>query len=191
MRAITTTLSVFSLFLVTVAASPTDLEFKEAFENLREGNPVEIVHKSYFVILSAEEKAFPMLLQQKKRTEIAKKAVFQESRVDKDPKTGEIIGLHAPQMGEVALMLIESQVMGRVPYSCWPYRIFDRSNVEEWLGKHKGRSLIELESAAAKESLELAEAAHIKEPDEGNKGAIAFFKGRLDEIEEKKKANKS
>ena len=107
---------------------------------------------------------------------------FQEPRVYRDEKTGEIKAVE-PRMGRVALMLLEWELYGPVWKGHLGHEAFDKETAAEWFGSRQSHSLLELKLDAARDSLRNADAWYQKKPAEYRMETVKFFAERVAELE--------
>lgn len=161
-----------------------------AFNSITEDSKPDEINKILPKIYKVNERAFPVLARHLDSEKVAP-PYFQGAKVSIDPKTGEL-SFVSQDMGDVALMMIRSQVLGRTPKA---HRVYEplggKKATKLWLESRRGKSLLDLQIEATKEALVAAEQDNKLAPSIHTKRAIEHFTTRLGKLEKKPVGNET
>ena len=170
-------IALFCMTIHVVAETPSQNELQQSFDGFRKGASQKVIKENLEAIRAAKEKAFPMLVRNLHREDLASIS-FQEAKVYRDKKTGEFKAVE-PRMGHVALMLLEMELYGGVPKMHRGHEAFDSRTAAAWFRTRKSKSLLALQLDAALDSLKSAEAVNQEHPNQYNEKTVKFFSDRV------------
>lgn len=83
-------------------------------------------------------------------------------------------------MGDHAFGAIRDAIESHLPNRYIAYSAFSRNDVEDWLDRHKGKTLVELQIEAASTSLERAKRKYEQDGNQDAESAVAVYGGLLE-----------
>ena len=177
MKIVFTAFLFFCLLPLCYAAEDYELHVK----HLAAGTPEKDIKAALRAFDTAGTAAFATLIAHFSDTAPAEPRFFQRETVD--IVDGRIVGLHAPQIGEVCFDILQSQIEGNWPKAYRVHYVLSRDNAKQWLAEHKELTIPQLQRLSREESLRRAEAALAKDPSaEYLKGDIAFLRKKIEAL---------
>lgn len=168
----------------TVAEDKTNTdELSSAVKSLRRGTPAKEVGRGLAIIEASGYKGLPLLLSYIDNKEIVA-GTAQDPRPIMDPDTGEHVGWHKSEIGDVVFNYIQILIEGRRPKIYANFYVIDRAGAKQWFAERKHKSLLELRVEAAKLALKKVKDAYNEQSSDESKSTIFVFERRISEIAE-------
>ncbi|WP_148618747.1 hypothetical protein [Mariniblastus fucicola] len=88
-----------------------------------------------------------------------------------------------PSIGRACFDLIQGQAEGVWPKGFRQYHVLNNSNIREWIGQRKGKTLHEMRVECANYSLNSAKQKHEQDPTEWTKTCVEFLTENLAKVQ--------